>query len=88
MAEGPLPLCGFVEGDSMGVLVFAAIDMPLAEVARRLLTSASVRIEPGSPEDWELHVAERAVPMGTAETETVGDAHLAALDRIDLRRRA
>lgn len=82
MADPFVPLCGFVEGDSMGVLVFAAMDMPISEVSRRLLVSASARIEPGELSTWEL----RAGGEVLAATATVDSSRLRALDRIDLRR--
>lgn len=82
MADPLVPLCGFVEGDSMGVLVFAAMDMPISEVSRRLLVSASARIEPGELAGWELRADERVLAVDA----TVDGCRLRALDRIDLRR--
>lgn len=82
MADPLVPLCGFVEGDSMGVLVFAAMDMPIAEVSRRLLASAAARIEPGELSAWELRCGGELL----ADDVTVDGSRLRALDRVDLRR--
>jgi hypothetical protein len=79
-----VPLRGFVEGDSMGLLVFAHQDMPLSEVIRRLLISASVRVDVGDDAGWELRSNGVALPGAT----TVAAAGLTALDRVDLRRAA
>jgi hypothetical protein len=83
VADPFVPLCGFVEGDSLGVLVFAATNMPISEVSRRLLVSASARIEPGDGSAWELRSGGEVL----AATATVDSSRLRALDRIDLRRR-
>ena len=77
-----IPLRGFVEGDTMGLLVFTHQDMLLSEVARRLLTSASVRVDPGASAEWELRWNDAPLSI----TDTVSGAGLTALDRIDLRR--
>ena len=41
-----IPLYGFLEGDVLGLLVFAADDDTAADVAARLVTAASIRVAP------------------------------------------
>lgn len=78
-----VPLYGFVEGDTMGLLVLAHHDMDMRQVAKLLGDSARVRVAP-SAQAWELHVRGRAVN----EALTVAELGLDPLARIDLRRRA
>ena len=77
-----VPLYGFVEGDTMGLLVLAHHDMNMRQVAVLLGDSARVRIPAGDVE-WDVHVGGRAV----ADAATVSDLGLEPLSRIDLRRR-
>lgn len=76
-----VPLYGFVEGDTMGLLVLAHHDMTLGEVAKRLRDAARVRvaIEGGA---WELQVEGQKVN----DTLSVAELGLEPLARIDLRR--
>jgi hypothetical protein len=75
-----VPLIGFVQGDSIGLLVLAHDDMTIDEVADKLRQSARVRVDIEGT--WQLRVGDR-VP---SPTSTVADAGLRALQRIDLRR--
>lgn len=75
-----VPLIGFVQGDSIGVLVLAHDDMTIAQVAEKLRQSARVRVDVDG--EWELRVADH-VPM---PDNTVAEAALGPLQRIDLRR--
>ena len=75
-----VPLLGFVEGDSMGLLVLAHDDMTIAEVGEKLRQSARVRVDIAGA--WELRIDDR-VPQPSS---TVTDAGLRPLQRIDLRR--
>lgn len=75
-----VPLYGFVEGDTIGLLVLAHESMSIADVADKLRTSARVRIDPSGR--WKLLAGDRILDP----TLTVSTAGLAALDRIDLRR--
>jgi len=76
-----VPLYGFVEGDTMGVLVLAGSDMTVAEVAAKLKASAALRA--GTEGPWVLMLGERTL---RAEA-TVFELGLKALARVDLRRR-
>lgn len=76
-----IPLYGFVEGDTIGLLVLAHGDMTIARVIDKLRESATIRVDTSSP-DWELHAAGAMLDRD----QTVTGARLAPLDRIDLRR--
>lgn len=75
-----VPLYGFVEGDTMGVLVLAHQDWTIAEVRDRLRDSVMLRV--GDDGEWELRAGDRPLP----DAATVASAGLRALDRVDLRR--
>jgi len=74
-----VPLYGFVEGDTMGLLVLARDDMLLSQVADKLRESARTRVN--DTRAAELVVGHR--PMKASLTVT--EAGLRALDRVDLR---
>jgi hypothetical protein len=75
-----VPLYGFVEGDTMGLLVLAHHDMNMKEVADLLRDSARIRVGT-SAAVWRLHVDGHAVN----EALTVAELGLEPLARIDLR---
>jgi hypothetical protein len=76
-----IPLYGFLEGDTLGLLLLADEDETLAELARRLQESAALRVAPfDSP---EIRHQGRSLPPELR----VGAAGLGALDRIDVVRR-
>ena len=77
-----VPLYGFVEGDTMGLLVLARHDMTMCDVARLLRDSARVRVA-GADDGWELHKDGQPIDA----TRTVAELKLEPLVRIDLRRR-
>jgi hypothetical protein len=72
-----IPLYGFVEGDSLGLLVLAEPDQTIASLARRLAESASVRVQPAAALD--LRLGERTLDPRL----TVAGAGLQPLDRVD-----
>ena len=75
-----VPLYGFVEGDTMGLLVLAHHDMDMRQVAKLMSDSAAVRVaQPGA--EWEMHVGGQAV----SDETTVSELGLDPLARIDLR---
>jgi len=43
-----VPIYGFVQGDTIGVLVFAHDDMTIAGVIEKLRASTSVRVDTGA----------------------------------------
>ena len=77
-----VPLYGFVQGDTMGVLVLAHREMTIAEVAAKLVDAASVRVDPNQGA-WSLFA--RGHELET--DKTVGQLELDVFERIDLRRR-
>jgi hypothetical protein len=77
-----VPLYGFVEGDTMGILVLAHHDMTMRQIAELLRDSVRVRV-PVAATQWQLHVGDCAVN----EALTVADLGLEPLARIDLRQR-
>jgi hypothetical protein len=74
-----IPLYGFLEGDALGLLVFAQETDSMAELAARLEQAASVRVRPGR--SVQVEIAGTPVPDG----RTVAAAGLGALDRFDVR---
>lgn len=78
-----VPLHGFLEGDTLGILVLAHEDMTLGEVAGRLASAASVRVAPVPAAELRIEHEGRILDPAL----TVAGAGLAALDRIDVRRR-
>jgi hypothetical protein len=75
-----VPLIGFVQGDSIGLLVLAHDDMTMDEVAAKLRESARVRVDVGG--QWQLRVDDRT----PEPSSTVAQAGLRPLQRIDLGR--
>jgi hypothetical protein len=75
-----LPLLGFVAGDTIGLLVLAREDMTIEHVADKLRQSARVRVDIAGP--WELRVGDRVA----TPSQTVAEAGLRPLQRVDLRR--
>jgi hypothetical protein len=76
-----IPLYGFLEGDTLGLLVLAEEDETILELARKLQDAASLRVA------WneKIHVlydGKAIDPM-----VTVAQAGLEALDRFDVIRR-
>jgi hypothetical protein len=74
-----VPLYGFLEGDTIGLLVLAHDDMTMAELASRLCEMARLRVAPAGPA--EVHRA--GVALDPAKT--VAEAGFTALDRVDVR---
>jgi toluene monooxygenase system protein B len=77
-----IPLYGFLEGDTLGLLVLAEGDDPVSTLAEKLQTSASVRVRPRE-RMRVLHEGRVLDP-----TMTVAAAGLGPLDRIDVVREA
>lgn len=75
-----VPLYGFVQGDTMGVLVLAHDDMSVAEVRRKLAEATALRAGAERP-GFALFARGRRLD----ERQTVAECRLVALDRIDLR---
>jgi hypothetical protein len=75
-----VPLYGFVQGDTMGVLVMAHDDMTLETVQELLSASVHVRVEMSGR--WTLSAQGRQLEG----SRTVAESGLRPLERIDLRR--
>lgn len=75
-----IPLYGFLEGDTIGLLVMADEHDTIAELAAKLVQSASVRVAPAG--DVEVYIDGKPV-LGK---RTVAGCKLKPLDRIDVRR--
>jgi hypothetical protein len=73
-----IPIYGFLQGDTMGVLLLADESDTAETLARKLIAAASVRVRPSS----ELRVLYRgrAIPANT----TLDRAGVEALERVDV----
>lgn len=76
-----IPLYGFLEGDTIGLLVLAQDKDTVRKVAGSLMQAAAMRVEPFSEPSvyFSGHLLDPNV--------TVAQAGLEPLDRIDVRRR-
>jgi hypothetical protein len=75
-----IPVYGFVEGDTLGILVLARSSMTVAELSAKLAGSARLRVAMTPP--YALYYRGEALP----EDRTVASVGIATLSRIDLRR--
>ena len=73
-----MPLYGFLEGDTIGLLVLAYRTDTVAELAEKLQSAAAVRVAPRAG----LKVVFRERVLDPAAT--LGQVGLAALDRFDV----
>ena len=74
-----IPLYGFVEGDTIGLVVIADEQDTMADLARKLQEAAALRVAPhATPMVWF-----NGAPVG--EATTVEAAGLRPLDRFDVR---
>jgi hypothetical protein len=77
-----IPLYGFLEGDTIGLLVLAEGDDSIAEIARKLQTAARLRVAIDGPV-MVVYEGKRIDPG-----LTVAEAGLQSLARFDVRREA
>ncbi|HEX5100004.1 MAG TPA: toluene-4-monooxygenase system B family protein [Polyangiaceae bacterium] len=77
-----VPLYGFVQGDTLGLLVLVRTTDTVAQLAAVLQEAASMRVVPSS----EFFVRHRHARL--APTVTIAAAGLTALDRVELVREA
>jgi len=75
-----IPLYGFLEGDTLGLLVLAGEQDTAAELARKLQDAAALRVARAD----RVHVWARGERL--AGNVTIAAAGLQALDRFDVRR--
>ncbi|MFZ5893449.1 MAG: toluene monooxygenase [Myxococcota bacterium] len=81
-SERLVPLYGFVEGDTIGLLVLAHEDMSMADVAQRLRNAAALRVT--RTDEYDLYRGEQRL----SPESTVSELGLKVLARVDLRFRA
>jgi hypothetical protein len=77
----PLPLYGFVEGDTIGVLIVADETESVQALAKRLRDAVSLRVETSD----EMEIVYRGAVLDPAIT--LDHAQFAPLQRFDLRRK-
>jgi hypothetical protein len=73
-----MPLYGFVQGDTMGVVVLARSDGTVADLAEKLIQAAGVRVS--RRERFRVTSGERLLDLGA----TLRMQGIRALDRVDL----
>jgi hypothetical protein len=78
----PVPLYGFLQGDTLGLLLVAGEQETIGALAARLREAASVRVE--VPDDASIEVVYRG--RRVAPELTVAEAGLAPHERFDVRR--
>ena len=76
--ETVMPLYGFVEGDTLGVVVLVRPDDSVRALAARLLEAAALRVAPAG-EGRVMAQGQLLDPRSTLRREGI-----AALDRVDL----
>jgi hypothetical protein len=74
-----IPLYGFLEGDTLGLVLLARPEQSMAELAADLVQAARVRVAPSA---GRVAVHRRGERL--ADTMTVAEAKLAPLDRFDV----
>jgi Toluene-4-monooxygenase system protein B (TmoB) len=74
----PIPLYGFLEGDTLGLLVLAQEGETVLELARKLQEAASIRV--ARNDEIDLVYNGKAIDPGL----TVAQTGLQALDRFDV----
>ncbi len=73
-----MPVYGFVQGDTMGLVVLVRRDETARDLANRLIEAAGIRVDP--PGDGRVMVGQRILdPKATLRSEGIGP-----LDRVDL----
>ena len=77
----PLPLYGFVEGDTIGVVIFADERESVQALAQRLRDAVRLRVDT----QVEMEVVYRGAVIDP--DTTLDQAHFTALQRFDLRRK-
>lgn len=75
-----IPLYGFVEGDTLGLLILADPEETLDSLARKTAASASVRVAATAEAAWRVRAGDRALDGAL----TVKAAGLEPLDRFDV----
>ena len=79
MTSGPIPLYGFLEGDTLGLLILAYGHETIQNLAEKLQRSAQVRVPP--MKRFKLIYQNQELDLAL----TVEKAKIQALDRFDVR---
>jgi hypothetical protein len=74
----PVPLYGFLQGDTVGLLILADDDETLEALARKLQAAASLRV--AARDEVQLVYNDKTMDL----TMTVAQARFQALDRFDV----
>ena len=74
-----IPLYGFLQGDTLGLLMLAHPDMTLRQLAQQLRAAARLRADPGENVRVLLRGVERDLDL------TIAQVGLNALERFDVR---
>jgi hypothetical protein len=75
-----MPLYGFVQGDTMGIVVLGRLDGTIADLADRLLKAASVRVSGRGRGSYRVLAGDRVLdPAATLRTQAIEP-----LSRVDL----
>jgi hypothetical protein len=77
----PLPLYGFMEGDTIGLLILADEQESVQSLAEKLRDAASLRVASGG----EMEVVYQGTVLDPAST--LSQANFTPLQRFDLRRK-
>jgi hypothetical protein len=75
-----IPLYGFVQGDTLGLLMLADPNMTLRQLSEQLRAAARLRVDPGE----RVRVMVRGVELDLERS--VSEVGLAPLERFDVRR--
>jgi hypothetical protein len=76
-----LPLYGFLEGDTVGLLIVADKNESVASLARKLQEAGSIRVMPRT----DVQLVRQGKVIDT--TLTVSEAGFTAFERFDVRQR-
>jgi hypothetical protein len=76
-----LPLYGFVEGDTLGVLILADKEESVESMAKKLRGAVNLRVDAGD----DMEIVYQGVVLDPFIT--LEQAHIAPLQRLDLRRK-
>ena len=79
VAKMPLPLYGFLDGDTVGLLIVADEHESIASLARKLQEAGNIRVR-SKPEVHLVYQGEIIDPA-----RSVSDAGFTALERFDVR---
>lgn len=77
-----IPLYAFLEGDSVGILLFSSKNDSMVELVHKLLAAAAVRVAANPAAEYQVYAKDELV----SAQATVGQLKLKPLDKIEVRR--